>query len=153
MADVTAAVAGTPIAGVLAIGTRSAEPCVAIAAGTGANRVAMLSPSVSFATLPRRRGICGALVGVGARLVVSNVALQTRCLAKGIRARFVWGSSLMDNEVGTMLWQDFLPAALAGGPLPRCTYARGRRRRSPGSQPALDTLRRGVSARKLVVTL
>jgi len=34
---------------------------------------------------------------------------------RGIRTRFVWGSSLMTNEVGPMLWGRFLPEALSEG--------------------------------------
>lgn len=150
VADIVAAVGGRTVAGVLAVGTGSAEPGVQIAAATGAKRVAMASPSVSFASI---RGVNGKLLRVMARLVAGNVVLQARCLVHGIRATFVWGSSLMTNEVGPMLWADYLPAALADG----------RYRLAPAAevvgvgleqvQPALDALRRGVSARKLVVSL
>lgn len=148
--EIVAALRGRTVVGVLAVGQGSAEPSVAIAAATGARRVAMASPSVSFANI---RGINAHFVRTMARLVAGNVALQTRCLRRGIRATFVWGSSLMTNEVGPMLWADFLPSALA----------EGRYRPAPAAevvgvgleqvQPALDALRRGVSARKLVVSL
>ena len=150
---VTTALRATPVAGILAIGTGSAEPSVAVAAATGAARVCLASPSVSFATLPRRRGASAELGKVITRLVLSNVALQARCRVRGIRARFVWGSSLMSNEVGPMLWENFLPNALAEGryrsaPEPQVLGAG-----LEHLQPALDTLHRGVSARKLVVRL
>lgn len=151
--DILAALRGRTVAGVLAIGTGSAEPAVAIAIGTGARRVSMASPSVSFGSLPRRRGPSLALARLGLRLVAGNVALQVRCRARGIRARFVWGSSLMTNEVGPMLWEEFLPAALAEG---RHVPAPGARVVGSGLdavQTALDTLRAGVSAQKIVVTL
>jgi NADPH:quinone reductase-like Zn-dependent oxidoreductase len=153
--DVIAAVAaiGSRVAGVLAVGTGSAEPSVAIAAGTGAKRVAMASPSVSFLELPRRKGPSITFVKVMSRLVASNIALQSRCIPRGIRARFIWGSSLMNNEVGPMLWEDFLPAALAEG-----RYVAAPTAEVVGSgleqvQTALDVLARGVSARKVVVSL
>jgi len=81
------------------------------------------------------------------------VALQARCLVHGIRAKFVWGSSLMTNEVGPMLWSDFLPAALADGRYQAAPTAEVVGVGLEQVQPALDTLRRGVSARKLVVSL
>jgi hypothetical protein len=63
----------------------------------------------------------------------------------------IWGGTLKDNEVGPGIYADFLPAALASG-----TY-----RAAPAAlvvgegleqiPSALDQLRKGVSARKLVV--
>lgn len=149
--DITAALRGTPVAGVLAVGTGSAEPCVAIAAATGATRVCLTSPSVSLAGLPRRRGLSVELVAVITRLTLGTVALQTRCRLRGVRARSVWGSSLMTDEVGPMLWEDFLADALAEG-----RYAAAPEPLVVGSglehvQTALDTLHAGVSARKVVV--
>lgn len=151
--DISEALRGVSVAGVLAIGTGSAEPSVAIAIATGAKRVALASPSVSLGLLPRRAGPSVALLRTGLQLVAGNIALQLRARAHGIRARFVWGSSLMHNEVGPMIWAGFLPAALADG----------RYRASPpaevvGSglesiQTAMDAHRRGVSLRKLVVSL
>ena len=153
VADVVAEIGGATVAGLLAVGTGSAEPVVAIAAATGAKRVSMASPSVSFGELPRGGGAPVALVRLVARLVAGNVALQARCLQRGIRARFVWGSTLMANEVGPMLWAEFLPSALASG---RYTPAPAPEVVGHGLenvQLAVDALRRGVSARKLVVTL
>jgi NADPH:quinone reductase-like Zn-dependent oxidoreductase len=151
--DVVAAVGSNPVAGLLAIGTGSAEPTVKIAAATGAKRVAMASPSVSMESVPRRPGVSRALVGMGLRLVTANLSLQAYCAVRGIRARFVWGSSLMHNEVGPMLWGDFLPSALAEGrylvaPRPEVVGAG-----LEAVQTAVDLLRLGVSAKKLVVTL
>jgi NADPH:quinone reductase-like Zn-dependent oxidoreductase len=153
VADVAAALRGKRVVGVLAVGTGSAGPSVAIAAATGSKRVSMASPSVSFGDFPRRSRPSLALVRLLAKLVGDNVALQLRSRRHGIRARFVWGSTLMHNEVGPMLWGGFLPAALADGryiPTPSPEVV--------GSglehvQTALDTLRGGVSARKVVVSL
>jgi hypothetical protein len=87
------------------------------------------------------------------RLVAANVALQLRARRAGVTARYVWGSSLMTNEVGPMLWEDYLPGALAAGrhvcaPAPE-VVGEG----LEAIQPALDRVRAGVSARKLVVRL
>lgn len=153
VAKVVTAVGGQPVAGVLAIATGSAEPCVAIAAATGAKRVALASPSVSFFDQPRRPGLSRRRAAMIARLVAGNAALQLRCLRHGIRARFVWGSTLASNEVGRMLWTDHLPAALAEGRhrvLPRAEVVGTG---LPSIQPALDRMRAGVSATKLVVLL
>lgn len=153
VADIVAAVAGRRVAGVLAIGTGSADPCVAIAHATGAKRVALASPSVSFDGVPRRPGLSAAKIRTLTRLVARTGAVMIRSRLRGIRTRFVWGSTLMDNEVGPMLWEGFLPAALADG-----RYVATPEPLVVGSglesiQPALDALRAGVSAQKLVVTL
>ncbi|MEA9986409.1 zinc-binding alcohol dehydrogenase family protein [Subtercola vilae] len=151
--DAVGAVRGTTVAGVFAVGTGSAEPSVQIAIGSGCKRVALASPSVSFGALPPRTGVSLALVRLGARMVGGTALLQARARSRGIRVRFVWGSSLMNNEVGPMLWQRFLPAALAEGrfvpaPAPRVVGS------GLGQvQVALERLRGGVSATKLVVSL
>ncbi|TBN58388.1 zinc-binding alcohol dehydrogenase family protein [Glaciihabitans arcticus] len=153
VSDIVRFAADSRVVGILAVGTGSAEPAVAIAAATGAKRVSMASPSVSFGDLPRRRGLNATFVRTMTRLVAANVALQVRCLRHGVRARFVWGSTLMNNEVGPMLWQDFLPAALADGRYLPAPAAEVVGSGLENVQVALDRLRGGVSAKKLVVTL
>ncbi|MFD3448445.1 zinc-binding alcohol dehydrogenase family protein [Microbacteriaceae bacterium 4G12] len=153
VADVVRALDGADVVGVLAVGTGSAEPAVAIAAGVGAKRVSLASPSVSFDALRGRSALHPEFLGLMARLVAGNVSLQARCRTRSIRARFVWGSSLMHNEVGPMLWESFLPDALASG-----RYVASPAAQVVGSgleqvQVAMDALRDGVSARKLVVLL
>ena len=152
VADVTAVVGRMPVAGVFAVGTGSAQPALAIAVATGARRVSLASPSVALETLPQRRASVR-FVSMMTQLVVGTSTLMVRSRMRGIRTRFVWGSTLMSNEVGPMLWERFLPAALAEG-----RYVVAPEPLVVGSglesvQGALDSLREGVSARKLVVTL
>jgi len=153
VASVVAATRGARVVGVVAIAVGSAEPCVEIAAKTGARRVALTSPSVSFYDQPRRPGLAWSRVRLMTRLVWSNVALQTRCLRHGVRARFVWGSAIATSDVGPAVWSGYLPRALADGrhqllPRPQVVGT------DLGAlQSALDALRGGVSARKLVVSL
>lgn len=144
---------GKQVAGIIALGTGSASKALSIAIATGARRIAMASPPVSFTDLPQRPGFSVPLARTMARLVASQTVLQVRAARHRIRARFVWGSTLMTNEVGPMLWEQYLPAALAEG-----RYIAAPTAEIVGSgleqvQAALDALHRGVSARKLVVTL
>jgi len=150
---VVSASRGTAVAGVLAIATGSAEPCVAIAVATGAKRVALASPSVSFYDQPRRGGFSPARARLLGRLVIRNAVLQTTCALRGVRARFVWGSSLMDNEVGRMLWTDYLPAALADRRHVAFPPARIVGHSLDDLQAAVDLLRTGTSTQKLVIAL
>ncbi|ACZ21376.1 Zn-dependent oxidoreductase, NADPH:quinone reductase [Sanguibacter keddieii DSM 10542] len=153
VASVVAAARGARVVGIVAVAVGSAEPCVSIAAQTGARRVALTSPSVSFYDQPRRGGLAWSRVRMMTRLVWSNVALQARCLRHGVRARFVWGSAIASSAVGPALWSGYLPAALAEGrhhlaPRP-AVVGEG----LEALQGAIDTMRAGVSAQKLVVTL
>ena len=144
---------GKDVAGILALGTGSGATAVTIAIATGARRVSMASPSVSFTGLPQRPGFSIPLARTIAALVAGQTVLQVRALRHRIRARFVWGSSLMNNEVGPMLWQQFLPAALAEGRYIAAPTAEVVGHGLEQVQTALDALHKGVSARKLVVTL
>lgn len=153
VSSVVAATQGARVVGVVAIAVGSAEPCVEIAARTGARRVALTSPSVSFYDQPRRPGLAWSRVGLMTRLVWSNVALQARCLRHGVRARFVWGSVIASSPVGPAVWSGYLPRALADG-----RHRMAPRPRVVGTdlgalQGAIDMMRGGVSAQKLVVTL
>lgn len=153
VADLVAAIGDAEVAGVVAVGTGSAEPSVAVAIATGASRVALASPSVSFGSLPRGGRFGAAFVRTMSRLVAANVSLQLRARRRGVRARYVWGSSLMTNEVGPMLWSDHLPAALAEGRHVCAPEAEVVGEGLEQVQVALNRLREGVSARKLVVLL
>jgi len=153
VADIASAVDGRTVAGILAVGTGSGAPCVAIARAVGSKRVSFASPSVSFEDLPRRPGISMAFVRTMAQLVSRTGAMMVTARVHGIRARFVWGSTLMDNEVGPMLWEEFLPSALANGRYIAAPTAQVVGTGLEHVQVALDELRAGVSARKLVVRL
>ncbi len=59
----------------------------------------------------------------------------------------------MHDEVGPMLWERFLPAALADGRYVAAPAAEVVGSGLEAIQPAMDRLRAGVSARKLVVAL
>lgn len=151
--DIARHLAGRRVAGVLAIGTGSGDPAVRIAAATGATRVSMASPPVSFETLPRGGRVGLPLVRLGIRMGTATPALMIRARVRGMRASFIWGSALMHDGVGAMLWERFLPAALAEGRYVAAPQAEVVGTGLDAIQPAMDRLRAGVSARKLVVAL
>ncbi|KQR39321.1 zinc-binding alcohol dehydrogenase family protein [Microbacterium sp. Leaf159] len=147
------AVNGSIVAGILAVAVGSAEPCLRIARATGATRIAMASPPVSFYEQPRRRGFSLSRMRLFLRLGTRTAMLQLRSRARGIRASFIWGSAIATSPVGPAVWGDYLGAALASGrhrAYPRPHIAG---EGLPAVQGAIDTLRVGVSAQKLVVTL
>jgi NADPH:quinone reductase-like Zn-dependent oxidoreductase len=152
--DITAALQGTTVAGAIAIGTGSGRPCVDILAGCTGNRVvSMTSTPISFARLAGSRRGSLQLPCTFARIASSTIALQLRARRTGVRARFVNGGSLKHDEVGTAIYERFLPSALAEGryravPEPQIVGTG-----LASLQTGLDVQLAGVSARKVVVSL
>jgi NADPH:quinone reductase-like Zn-dependent oxidoreductase len=152
--DIIAAFETRTLAGAFAIGTSSAESCVEIVGACHGNKfVSLASPAVSFSTLGddgRSRLELPRLIG---RVIASSAALQLRSRRHGIRTRSVFGTTLKANEVGTLIYRDFLPNALARGKYaaapPPVVVGTG----VDDLQRALDIQRAGVSATKVVVTL
>jgi len=94
-----------------------------------------------------------AILGIVRRLISSNIRLMVRARVRGVRATYIFGTSLKTNEICNVIYRDFLPAALAEG---RYTAAPEPLIVGDGLehiQHALEVQRAGVSARKVVVTL
>ena len=144
--DIIAAFQGKTLAGAFAIGKGSAEPCADIVHACNGNKfISIASPSVSFTS-----GMTFRLV---LKLVSSNVSLQVKCRTRHIQTKYVWGTTLKDNEVSKVIYEDFLPKALAEGrylaaPAP---YVVGTGLEYV--QAGLDAQIKGVSAKKVVVSL
>lgn len=150
VADLIAALRGKTLAGALAIGAGSTEACFAVVhACSGTKFVATASTPVSFERLPRGLALARHLM----RVVLSGAALWFKSKAWGIRTKFIFGTTLAANEVGPMLYEGFLPAALAEGRYRAVPEAQGAGSGLSALQSAIDLQRQGVSARKLVVSL
>ena len=148
--DVINAFEGKMTAGAIAIGKGSAEYCVDILHACNGNKfVSMASPAISFENFTRSRQLPRLVL----QLLSSNVSLQVKSRIRGIRTKYIFGNSLMDNEVSKVIYEDFLPAALAED-----RYTTAPEPHVIGSsleyiQSAMDAQRKGVSAKKLVVSL
>ena len=154
VADIVAALRGREIAGALAIGVGSAAACIDIVgACEGARFVAMATPPTSFDDVPAGRGRLLRLLPAMARMIGGTAALTLKAKRKGVQTKMIWGSALVANEVGPMIFEAFLPAALAEARFvaaPRPTVVGAGLAQVP---VALERQRLGVSASKLVVTL
>ena len=145
---------GRRVAGMLAIGAGSAAACVEIAAACKGRRfIAMASPPVSFDEVPLGKGRMRTLLPLMSRVLCGTASVRLRARRLGISTRMIWGGALWQNEVGPMIYRDFLPAALAEGrfvaaPEP-CVVGEGLEQ----IPVALDRHLKGVSASKLVVRL
>jgi hypothetical protein len=130
----------------LAIGKGSTEPCLDIVhACKGRKFVSIASPSVSLEN--------GMSVAVMAKFVSSGLSQKIKAQTRSIKTKFIYGTTLKNNEVSQIIYNDFLPKALAAGsyivaPKP---YVIGTGLKYV--QAGLDTQRKGVSAKKVVVSL
>ena len=154
VADIVKALRGRKLAGALAIGQGSASQCIAILGACEGNRfVAMANPPASFDHVPAGKGRLRRLAPTLARVILGGMGLAIQARRNGVRTKMIWGSALLNTDVGPMIYEAFLPSALAEGrfvasPEP-IVVGHGL-----GAIPeALDRQLAGVSARKLVVTL
>jgi NADPH:quinone reductase-like Zn-dependent oxidoreductase len=152
--DLIAALRGREIVGALAIGAGSAAACIDIVgACEGVRFVATATPAASFDHVPAGRGRLSRLAPAAARMIAGNIGLALKARRRGVRTRFIWGSALIGNAVGPMIFETFLPAALAQSRFvaaPPPTVIGTGLAQIPA---ALERQRRGVSATKLVVSL
>ncbi|KAK3683402.1 chaperonin 10-like protein [Podospora appendiculata] len=151
--DIVAAIGPSrPVAGALAVGNNSTENCIRVLARckAGGNRfVAQASFPWPESTSFSLAGLAGFALGMAWWNV--KVAAMTR--VQGVKTKFIFGSSLMGNEVSKLLYEDFLPRALEEGtfvPAPEpLVVGTG----LESVQHALDVHKKGVSAKKVVVTI
>ena len=152
--DLIAAMTGRNLAGAVAIGAGSAKPCVTVVgACRGDKAVAMVSPPVSFADAPLGAGRAAYLIRTMPRVIVGMLATTLRARRLGVRTGFVNGVTLLHDEVGPMIFTDFLPGALASGRYKAVPDPQVAGHGLSAIPEALDRQRRGVSAAKIVVTL
>ena len=152
--DIIEALQGQTLAGAIAIGTTSAPSCVRIAGACPGHRfVSIATPPASFDVLcDGKRGRLE-LPRLILRLVTSNMALQLSARLRGVRTKYIWGTTLKANQVSTAIYRDFLPGALASG-----RYVAAPKPSISGHglhdiQSAMDIQLKGVSAAKVVVSL
>ncbi|KAL4926666.1 zinc-binding alcohol dehydrogenase family protein [Aspergillus undulatus] len=121
--DIVAAFVGKTSAGALAIGDGSAGPCAEI------------------------------ISRVNGKKFVSLASPPTAPLPDGISSKFIFGGDLKDNEVGPAIFETFLPKALMAGTFQPKPDAETIGKGLDIIQDGLEKLSKGVSARKLVISL
>ena len=87
------------------------------------------------------------------QMVPAMLGLNVAAALGGVKTKFIWGSSLMDNEVSRIIFTDFLPGALASGAYVAAPPSLVSGDGVDAIQPALEQLKAGVSARKIVVRI
>lgn len=90
----------------------------------------------------------------GRRFVASAIGQVPETLPEGVGAKFIFGSTLKDNEVGDAVYRDYLPEAMAKGKFIAAPEPEVVGKGLEEIQKALDIRREGkVSAKKIVVSL
>ncbi|MGI8989692.1 MAG: zinc-binding alcohol dehydrogenase family protein [Bryobacteraceae bacterium] len=114
--DIIRAFKGKTIAGALAMGAGSAEACFDIVhACQGDKFVSIATFPISFEKMTKGSNIGFQFLRQAPKLLSFNVSRMLKSLTQHIRSKFIFGTSLMDNEVSRVVYVDFLPRALAEG--------------------------------------
>ena len=137
------------IAGAFSIGYGAAEACMDVLGQCKGDRfISMASYPIPEPRLERFR-----IVQIGFAFLSFTIASWFKCRARGIRTKYIFGTTLVDNGVGEAVYVDFLPKALAEG-----TYVAAPDPQVVGKgleyiQAGFDLQRKGMSAKKVVVSL
>ena len=152
--DIIGACRGKAVAGALAIGDGSATACLEIVQAVGGDKVvSMATFPLPFDKIPTRPGLSLQLLVLLYQLVSANLSVALKSRRRGIRTKFIFGSTLMNNEVSRIIYTAYLPAALARGQFTAAPEPMVAGQGLEAVQTGLDLQRQGVSARKVVITL
>jgi NADPH:quinone reductase-like Zn-dependent oxidoreductase len=144
--DIIGTLKGKTVAGALAISYGSNEPCLKILrASKGTKFISTFSGPVSFAN--------GMKAGVIFKVVSLTLKFRIQAMISGIKTKQVYGSSLKKNEVSKVIYEDYLPRALAENKYITAPQAEVIGSGLESIQKGFDIQRKGVSAKKIVVTL
>ena len=151
--DISKALEKKPIAGALSIGPGAAEGCMDV---LHANKSKESRKFVAMATYPTPSKPPKRFVLLTTIYTFMSWSVKTfiKSRIRGIGYKFIFGTSLVFNDVGKAVYQDFLPEALRRGtfmcaPEPLIVDGKG----LEYVQEGLDLQKKGVSARKVVVRL
>jgi hypothetical protein len=99
--------------GALAIGVGSLEACIDIIATIpGRKFISQASNPVDLNDMHKSKiEIAGLMLWI----LWWNVSITFKAKLKQVTYKFIWGSDLIANEVGPMIYQDFLQEVLATG--------------------------------------
>ena len=149
VADIISAFTDRSLAGAVSIGPGSFQMCVNVLGGCKGNKF------IAQATLdmpPFPKGTLDFppfILSMLAKMISGNI----RSTLKGVSAKIINGSDLVANEVGKAIYEDFLPKALEQNKFTPAPEPQVVGEGLEHLQEAMETSKKGVSAKKLVVTL
>lgn len=149
VSDIVAALKGSKVAGAMSIGHGSAELCLDILRHCHGNKFLSMA---SYPTPPQP--FTSLVIPCTIFYMVPRLlSIWYTAWSRGIRTKFIFGESLIDNEVGKLIYGDFLPAALRDGRFVAAPEPLVVGRGLESVQMAFEVQRKGVSAKKVVVAL
>ncbi|KAK3984410.1 chaperonin 10-like protein [Cladorrhinum sp. PSN332] len=148
---------GKTCLGAVAVGDESVGKCLDVLGevrGGKRNFVAQVSGSVSIEEVANVKGVLG-LLGILGKMVWAGVRMAVKSRLEGVKYGFVWGTDLVDgkDDLCGKVWNEYLPAALASGEYVAAPEALVVGEGLEKVQEGFEVCRRGVSAKKVVVTL
>lgn len=148
--DIINAFRNREAAGAIAIGKGSLKACIKILAASKGRKF------VAQATVDFPEEMPSSTIGwVSAGMSVTwfSVSMALKSKVQRVGTKFIFGSDLMANEVSRAIYEDYLPAALAEGKYIAAPEPQVVGKGLEYIQEALDLNKKGVSAKKVVVTL
>ena len=147
--ELTQAFKGKKTAGAMTIGPGGAEVAMDVLRHCKGNKFIAMVSYPTLQPVPKRFVLPRTI----AYYISWNIVHMTKGFTRGIRSKFVWGATLAFNSVGKIVYEDYLPKALAAG-----SFVPSPEPEVVGSgleniQFAWDVHKKGVSAKKLVVSL
>ena len=148
--DIVRALKGKNVLGALTIGDGAAEACMDILPQCeGKKKFMSMATYPNPSPAPQRFVIPRTIL----HFVSWQTSMSAKSVLRGIKMKFIFGTTLIENGVGKAIYADFLPEALAKGtfiPSPEpLVVGQG----LESIQAACDIQKKGVSARKIVVRL
>ena len=149
VSDIINAFKGKTTAGAFSIGQGAAEACHDILHQCKGNKFIAMASYPTPPTPPKSFVLIRTVYYFGSWMAVN----WYKSRARGIRTQFIVGSTLVDNGVGKMIYEDFLPTALAQGRFVAAPEPHVVGKGLASIQTGFDVQKAGMSAKKVVVSL
>jgi NADPH:quinone reductase-like Zn-dependent oxidoreductase len=135
-------------AGAYAIGVGSLKACIDILSKTkGKKFVAQASHDIPMEEFPTN------MLAIMWKMGSSFVGWKVKGLTKGVAYKFVWATEVMANKLGSEVYEKFLPIALAERRFLAAPEPQVAGQGLEGIEEAFAVAKKGVSAKKIVVSL
>lgn len=140
---------GKKVAGAVSIGYGSALACISILKKCQGNKKLAMVTYPGPPTPPKRN----AQLQMAWYYVTGKIKISIQSLLGGVTSTYVWGGTLALNQLGSAIYNDYLPEALSKGAFKPAPQAEVVGRGLQDIQSAINQQASGVSGKKLVVTL
>ena len=149
VSDIVSAFKNRKVAGAISIGPGSLPKCIEILGKCKGNKF-IAQASIDTPAFPKgMMDFPPFLFCMAGTMISSNI----KSTMNGVKVKMINGSDLMENEVGPAVWVDFLPKALEQNKFVAAPEPQVVGKGLEHVQEAMDMNKKGVSAKKLVVTL